>query len=813
MELPRCRKPPKLIPLHIIGAALDDFKKTTRRNLHGSSKWLHLQRPCKLLTATAVAHAKEGRGLIRINGSPINLVQPEILRLKVYEPILVASEEAFRVLDIRVRVKGGGHTSQVYAIRQAIAKAVVAYYAKYIDAHSALELKKRLVAYDRTLLIADPRRMEPKKFGGAGARARRQKRFRLFRTLIKVGVGLLWTIRFPLNPSKVLKSLKKGAYGATICSDPKQASVILVDATSDEGRGFIREWGADTDKVVLQHTWAKACIQASRFIGKDDGWGGFLAVDDGLPIVKESLDDPIPVKNLLPTPRITPTEASVAGPIQSSLPVPDLPFAAQSSFQNNILHGPLSAYSPSPSIPNQQMYQQQAFMMHHPSYLAHMQQQAFAQSNAMFQQHTTSNGPSSMGGPFGNFDIYQMNFNPFYNNANRHMVFSTQSPSDGLHTPTSNDLDFSGIPPSLRRKSPVLSRSTPTYTPSDHFKPTSSMASSESIAPLHATPSCPTPGMSNTGTLFRSKNGRELSFFVQVDLNNRSRTVTAIKKHGGKIVSNNKTADYAVLYSQSKTFEQLLESTLLGGRPAVTATFVHDCIDQNKLLATTSYEFEARRSKSATPSGKRKRVKDEEDDSSDENLVAKHEKKKERAKAKDDRSAVRKRQSGKPRVSHQLQAAESVDPSRPRSPTPPPEHTRVKHGVNYLYSEQERHYAERYVEILLQRDHLISGSAIGKALWQKASCLMDNHSLNSWRTFLTLEPFRSKLENWRKLAGIQFRKKQREKQLAEEIETVAQFFATGAGRTNQDEDDGNDAVAWERLSQQVCGRRYPFSAV
>lgn len=127
-------------------------------------------------TATAVAHAKEGRGLIRINGSPINLVQPEILRMKVYEPVLVAGEESFTPLDIRVRVKGGGHTSQIYAIRQAIAKALVAYYAKYVDAYSAMELKKKLVAYDRTLLIADPRRMEPKKFGGHGARARRQKR-------------------------------------------------------------------------------------------------------------------------------------------------------------------------------------------------------------------------------------------------------------------------------------------------------------------------------------------------------------------------------------------------------------------------------------------------------------------------------------------------------------------------------------------------------------------------------------------------------------------------------------------------------------
>ncbi|KAI0001846.1 putative 40S ribosomal protein S16 [Russula vinacea] len=123
----------------------------------------------KKKTATAVAHAREGKGLIRINGSPINLV---------YEPVLVAGEDTFANIDIRVRVKGGGHTSQIYAIRQAISKAVVAYYAKYVDAFSAIELKKKLVAYDRTLLIADPRRMEPKKFGGAGARARRQKSYR-----------------------------------------------------------------------------------------------------------------------------------------------------------------------------------------------------------------------------------------------------------------------------------------------------------------------------------------------------------------------------------------------------------------------------------------------------------------------------------------------------------------------------------------------------------------------------------------------------------------------------------------------------------
>ena len=116
-------------------------------------------------------------------------------------------------VDIRVRVRGGGHTSQIYAIRQAIAKSIVsshllraharhrihrflevskqatgrtfadvwtqiAYYQKFVDEHSKNQLKQALIAYDRTLLVADSRRCEPKKFGGPGARARYQKSYR-----------------------------------------------------------------------------------------------------------------------------------------------------------------------------------------------------------------------------------------------------------------------------------------------------------------------------------------------------------------------------------------------------------------------------------------------------------------------------------------------------------------------------------------------------------------------------------------------------------------------------------------------------------
>ena len=47
-----------------------------------------------------------------------------------------------------------------------------------VDEASKKEIKDILLGYDRTLLVADPRRCEPKKFGGPGARARYQKSYR-----------------------------------------------------------------------------------------------------------------------------------------------------------------------------------------------------------------------------------------------------------------------------------------------------------------------------------------------------------------------------------------------------------------------------------------------------------------------------------------------------------------------------------------------------------------------------------------------------------------------------------------------------------
>lgn len=72
----------------------------------------------KKKTATAVAFCKEGKGHIKVNGCPLALVEPEILRQKVFEPVRLLGEDRFKIVDIRIRVKGGGYVSQIYAIRQ-----------------------------------------------------------------------------------------------------------------------------------------------------------------------------------------------------------------------------------------------------------------------------------------------------------------------------------------------------------------------------------------------------------------------------------------------------------------------------------------------------------------------------------------------------------------------------------------------------------------------------------------------------------------------------------------------------------------------
>jgi small subunit ribosomal protein S16e len=113
-----------------------------------------------------------------VNGCPLDIIKPDILRLKLVEVINVLGLERLSRFDLKIITHGGGQVSQIYAIRQALARAVLAFYAKFADVESRLELKEIILALDRTLLVSDPRRCEPKKAGGRAARARFQKSYR-----------------------------------------------------------------------------------------------------------------------------------------------------------------------------------------------------------------------------------------------------------------------------------------------------------------------------------------------------------------------------------------------------------------------------------------------------------------------------------------------------------------------------------------------------------------------------------------------------------------------------------------------------------
>ena len=124
----------------------------------------------KRKTAIARATIKPGKGRIRINKIPVEIFQPEMARMMLMEPLIMAKDLANKV-DINVEVNGGGVMGQAEAARTAIARALVEW-------SGDEELKRVYIEYDRSLLVNDVRRKEPKKQGGRGARKRRQTSYR-----------------------------------------------------------------------------------------------------------------------------------------------------------------------------------------------------------------------------------------------------------------------------------------------------------------------------------------------------------------------------------------------------------------------------------------------------------------------------------------------------------------------------------------------------------------------------------------------------------------------------------------------------------
>ncbi|MBN1523268.1 MAG: 30S ribosomal protein S9 [Spirochaetales bacterium] len=113
-------------------------------------------------TSIARVILRDGKGEISVNKRALDIYFPDrIHRLTIIEPLDITSNA--NKFDIMVKVTGGGTSGQADAIRHGIARALAAY-----DASNTASLRAS------GMLTRDPRMVERKKFGRAGARKRFQ---------------------------------------------------------------------------------------------------------------------------------------------------------------------------------------------------------------------------------------------------------------------------------------------------------------------------------------------------------------------------------------------------------------------------------------------------------------------------------------------------------------------------------------------------------------------------------------------------------------------------------------------------------------
>lgn len=135
-------------------------------------------------TASAHVYIKKGKGRIRVNNVPVEMIQEEVVRETILAPLEIAGAHKKKV-DVSVRVSGGGFMGQAGAAAIAISRALIGWTKSKKDPKdhplpksTREDLRKKIAEYDKYLISGDARMKEPKKFGGPGARRRKQKSYR-----------------------------------------------------------------------------------------------------------------------------------------------------------------------------------------------------------------------------------------------------------------------------------------------------------------------------------------------------------------------------------------------------------------------------------------------------------------------------------------------------------------------------------------------------------------------------------------------------------------------------------------------------------
>ena len=138
-------------------------------------------------TANAHVYITKGKGKVRVNNVPIDVIEPTVAREVILVPLEIAQKigELRNKIDISVRVSGGGFMGQAYASATAITRALIGWTKNKKEPKEhpftkkeRADLRKAIDGFDKYLVSGDARRKEPKKFGGPGARRRKQKSYR-----------------------------------------------------------------------------------------------------------------------------------------------------------------------------------------------------------------------------------------------------------------------------------------------------------------------------------------------------------------------------------------------------------------------------------------------------------------------------------------------------------------------------------------------------------------------------------------------------------------------------------------------------------
>ncbi|WP_413289959.1 30S ribosomal protein S9 [Bdellovibrio sp. HCB337] len=113
-------------------------------------------------TSSARVFLKPGKGNITVNGKKANdYLKRMQSRMVILQPLdTTGQNEKF---DIRVTVSGGGENGQAGAIRHGITRALIAFNPEF-----------KTILKKAGFVIRDPRMVERKKYGKAGARRRYQ---------------------------------------------------------------------------------------------------------------------------------------------------------------------------------------------------------------------------------------------------------------------------------------------------------------------------------------------------------------------------------------------------------------------------------------------------------------------------------------------------------------------------------------------------------------------------------------------------------------------------------------------------------------